>query len=136
MRRGEKLRDLFAYNGGEERKKCNVVSGRLGESRSWTLSAEVWPVEEVAGKHRGHGKKDPRSLRDVLRFHGREIHAYNVNVKRKIEGFFFVFLLNVLSMFPPFPPYLHCLEEKILFHAHCNKINVKFLSLKFSKVHR
>lgn len=59
-----------------ERREKNVTSSRLGESRSWTLSAEVWPVEEVAGKHRGHGKRsDPW---DVLRFHGRETDVRRV----------------------------------------------------------
>lgn len=41
----------------KKKKKRNVVRYPRVIPGSRTLSAEVWPVEEVAGKHRGHGKR-------------------------------------------------------------------------------
>lgn len=41
----------------KKKKKRNIVRYPRAIPGSRTLSAEVWPVEEVAGKHRGHGKR-------------------------------------------------------------------------------
>lgn len=51
------LRGSFAYKSVKKKKKCNAVEARLVQVENIIGGSVYCLVEEVAGEHRGHGKR-------------------------------------------------------------------------------